>query len=864
MSCFGAWKSFSQLRSLVFRSLFNAWTCAVLCLVGIISAIWIAAYRYSPDLRAWISKPQNGEIIVSSPTVYTRQRLVNDRLKQIAWLEEQIKAADGIAVAAGDKPEFKMIDQVAATTGSLSVAAEFARTAAGAEAGKNATDTATSSPSKSSGVREDFAVAPTTAALFRAKNSFRDDVRAEMMETQLDDRHDILGNTIYRLSFQASILAGTQQDALAGIAVRISHCPNRSNIIAARGVVACSETSVERLTTTEVLYRNDYARLYFDWLRDLQKRVSSSIDSMTKQISIDRPDLAFRLLFSRFITGRLCEKRIVGVYPGSRIDGKCDPENTASSIGEDEAREIAENAGLARWVAESYINRYLERASERQEKAFIESLDRALTKFPFIKSDLDTQESFQLRVRSSLRCQSGRDASLLLADLIPTEKKGSKELVELLEGNTLPCPFVDSATQRIQAGVSLYKQVMQLPVPQHSKAADSIYKSLEQGIDSNLFNPADARCFAADFMRAKLNAFDRTAQPHEQIDTFMKLAITGKEVGDCQLLVSPKLDPPITDLEYHLNKDTGLFSYTVTPKNLSENISTTAEVRDVYQMIAQSRLGANGEGANVLAKVLKEKSDELRAVLEHPLIVGFGSGRQPLQFVKSSSKQDQSPTVRGTELGWIIAPRIRPGGKLVQIDGQYALTAVISVPSWWRTVEIDIATCWIPRQELENYSLLTKVLFCQEGRPTWTVVQLPGAIPELSRKLGFEVVQEPYITTAALQRLKVGESGQLIFTGGRLWRSTTVTLGSQVATSITVLPNMEGIVAFFDCVGPQPSSPGLRAPGDTDTVPARVWTSEGVTEIAPVALLAGERSCPTSTKLVEKKPEDKKPADKKD
>jgi hypothetical protein len=39
--------------------------------------------------------------------------------------------------------------------------------------------------------------------------------------------------------------------------------------------------------------------------------------------------------------------------------------------------------------------------------------------------------------------------------------------------------------------------------------------------------------------------------------------------------------------------------------------------------------------------------------------------------------------------------------------------------------------------------------------------------------------------------------------GGRLWRSTEVTLGSQVADRISVLPNMKGIVASFDCVQPQ-------------------------------------------------------------
>lgn len=224
MSYFGDWNLLSRLLSRFFNPAFRLRTIAALSLAVILSVIWIAAYRYSPALRAWVSKPQHGEIIVSSPTVYTRQRLVNDRLKQIAWLEDQIRAADGVSAGPGNNPEFRMIDQVAGTTSSLSVTAEITKPATAGEA-KSPAETIPN-PSKPSSIREDIAVAPTTAALFRAKNSFRDDVRAEMMETQLDDRHDILGNTIYRLSFQASVLAGTQPDAVGGIAVRISHCPS--------------------------------------------------------------------------------------------------------------------------------------------------------------------------------------------------------------------------------------------------------------------------------------------------------------------------------------------------------------------------------------------------------------------------------------------------------------------------------------------------------------------------------------------------------------------------------------------------------------------------------------------------------------
>ena len=133
---------------------------------------------------------------------------------------------------------------------------------------KSSEDSANKGASESS-----LGVKFTTSALFRAKNSYREEVRAEMMETQLDDRHDILGNTVYRLSFDASVLAGTRRDVLAGISVKLSHCPNRANL---SDTDTCSSKGLtdDRLSATKRMYDEDYERLYYDWIRDLQKTVA--------------------------------------------------------------------------------------------------------------------------------------------------------------------------------------------------------------------------------------------------------------------------------------------------------------------------------------------------------------------------------------------------------------------------------------------------------------------------------------------------------------------------------------------------------------------------------------------------------------
>jgi hypothetical protein len=64
----------------------------------------------------------------------------------------------------------------------------------------------------------------------------------------------------------------------------------------------------------------------------------------------------------------------------------------------------------------------------------------------------------------------------------------------------------------------------------------------------------------------------------------------------------------------------------------------------------------------------------------------------------------------------------------------------------------------------------------------------------------------------------------IVIPGIRLWRSTRVTLGSQRADRIEVLPNMEGIIAYFDEV----LLPRVDTGRSEGNVPLRVWTSEGM------------------------------------
>lgn len=81
----------------------------------VIGTVWLALIVGVPalvmvmiwwsDISLYFTSTRDGNIIVNSPSIYTRQRLVNDRLSQTSWLQEQLNATR-------PDQEFRSIDEV--------------------------------------------------------------------------------------------------------------------------------------------------------------------------------------------------------------------------------------------------------------------------------------------------------------------------------------------------------------------------------------------------------------------------------------------------------------------------------------------------------------------------------------------------------------------------------------------------------------------------------------------------------------------------------------------------------------------------------------------------------------------------------
>ena len=165
------------------------------------------------------------------------------------------------------------------------------------------------------------------------------------------------------------------------------------------------------------------------------------------------------------------------------------------------------------------------------------------------------------------------------------------------------------------------------------------------------------------------------------------------------------------------------------------------------------------------------------------------------------------------EFGWVVSMR----GKME--PAQKTQLALVSVPAWTSELKLTITTGWLDRNAKEQVEKSLELR-----------VPVPPDFDAFDSLLtGGAVQRKPKISSNLMDlEIKVAacQNAKILIPGSRLWRSATVTLGSQQANRITVLPNMEGIIAEFSPVEvPQVPFDSLS---NIAKVKLQVWTSEGV------------------------------------
>jgi hypothetical protein len=270
-------------------------------------AVSLAALLAAATVIWYVAPPAEtyGVIHVDSPQVYTRERLVNDRFTEEAWLRQQLERTQQLLDNRRfDAPEARI-------NRNLEAFVDLLLTAKGPgapdDSGDEQEDTSALEWPAALQTYQDLAQDPgieqDPADTFARARNYRDAIRADLLQTQLDDRHDIGGNTLYRLTFDASVLPGRNTHRAAQILITLAPLSDENSDIGdpsedgngnADGMLESELPSDDASDAGDPdedghgnsngILESAYRSLYLDWQKHLQLTVANAIDAQTDML----------------------------------------------------------------------------------------------------------------------------------------------------------------------------------------------------------------------------------------------------------------------------------------------------------------------------------------------------------------------------------------------------------------------------------------------------------------------------------------------------------------------------------------------------------------------------------------------------
>jgi hypothetical protein len=286
------------------------------------------------------------------------------------------------------------------------------------------------------------------------------------------------------------------------------------------------------------------------------------------------------------------------------------------------------------------------------------------------------------------------------------------------------------------------------------------------------------------------------------------------------------------------------YAYSVTPKELVQRISDVGSRRRFNQLLLALSLSTTEAGISAVNDFLSEEQGIFHAITRQPLVVGFGNGRDAFGWLLGPKFQidRKSKDVRGV---FGFSPS-QPSVNFRHAPIQNNVGAIVAVPAWWRTLTITPKVYWQDesgrRLDESGNPLGTG------GAGVWNI-DVPYDYAALTRALARPTYRRAPSIDSKMERVRLvaGQPASVVIRGTDLWRGTVVTIGDQRSRRITVLPNMEGIIAEFDAI---------RAPADWtnprepyENAPVSVWTSEGEVSLPARAVIYSPQQGELSTRI---------------
>ncbi len=713
----------------------SRWAVASVTVVITLGFVWLFMGYLVPPQKTY------GRITVDSPEIYTRERLVNDRFQQHAWLNTRLREDAPVQI------------------GSHSVNTErnqnltIGQQATNAAGNPPATDAATGEISSSERLISEI--------------DYREEIRDLLIENQLDDRHDLNGNSLYKFKFDATVLPGINTQAQAEVNVTLKGTYN-----------ATMDAEKDRA---------NWVKLYKKWLLTLDTRLEHTVSELKQEFYNNEFTYGEYRLFLETLEAMDYLTEPYEQDPNCKI---LIPENDETSSN----RSVSVDHNVSKDCIESLLRKEVERAKSANENAAKTEKQQAkpVSGGAVIRDQLPTPT-----LRRWLNSYFAKQTiKLVLGVEVPNLAFGFEPYLEADELNPLIELCILKWDLNSQSGVFEVQE----------KVVDiwAIRKNLSE---------QDFKKIPKRTIRHEYDDYRITSDKSEYKVAYgdYRFLLGGqarydnrdfKEKGNWGIY-SARIEMGLLNFHEKAVKYRNVFTYAVTPKASGD--------LEVHGVANDSSMGLGG----VASGPIKGQFDNrvvVRTMNRKGAVIGWGAG----------SAQD----VEEASFGWIINPRRRvisnTGSTAVQEPSQHALSALVSIPSWWDEIELKITTNWIDPNAVDRVD---------GGKDTTYTISLPHTYESLENILLEHHHVGPALIESRIEdiQLTACKPGAIIIPGQRLWRSTVVTVGYQVADEISVLPNMKGIIARFRSVENQAGLAEIDASKSVNEIkrPVRVWTSQG-------------------------------------
>jgi len=267
--------------------------------------------------------------------------------------------------------------------------------------------------------------------------------------------------------------------------------------------------------------------------------------------------------------------------------------------------------------------------------------------------------------------------------------------------------------------------------------------------------------------------------------------------------------------------------YSVTPTEQAQRVSTLASAANSVQMALALSAGLPGYGAGGQAGVsdLRSAAGTADALERLPLVVAFSEPRYSASAKsapgktaapstanaapgKTESTPDRSPD-KSDRFGWVFGPQSYiTSGKETKVGLRHSVSVhqvavEVSVPVWWPTFTLNIQTAWIRNVWTDGLLDISE----PKRHNQRMEVNRPLSIGDLDSLTAYLLRAFPPFAIRAVRIDRIepehvllcqdNAEVTLLIYGLNLWRNPQAYMFGRKASNIRVLPDMQGIAADF-------------------------------------------------------------------